>query len=192
LILFLANFLIDFSRTFFSNACVEGLYKCIDLAAVLKANGCIKSQGQVDCNGNCDTICGLAGCLGSGGQNICCDDASSPYNAEACTSQLASALGCILDGTLGGVFNCFDGDLDSIISTGGSNFYYGKGTTISGKDYMCILNQASTSAGWVDPTLSSVTDGRDGGAPICPSTRRLFEQRMEGMFSSHNHHSSRI
>ena len=53
-------FLIDFPRTFVSKTCVEGLYKCIDLAAVLKANGCIKSQGQVDCNGNrvadCDEL----------------------------------------------------------------------------------------------------------------------------------------
>jgi hypothetical protein len=165
------------------------MYRCIDLATQLKLNGCIKSQGQVDCTGTCRAVCGLAGCSGSGGQNICCDDASSPYNAEACTSQDS---GCTVGGTFGGSFNCFDGDPQSSVTTGGSNGYYGNGTTIPGKDYMCILNQNSTTPIWVDPTSGSVTEGGDGGAPICPSTRRLFEQRMEEMFSSYKQHNSKV
>ena len=172
-----------------SNCCIlknlkhaEGLYECTGLAQELRENSCFKGSTQVDCstNNGCNNICGSAGCIvgGSVAENICCDDASSSDNA-------------ILNVT--GSFNCMDGDPNSTDSSGGKNAYYGNGTTIPDKDYMCIRDLDSVADGtWDDPTTSGINDGSDGSAPICPNTRRLMELRMEELFSSYKKHNSKV
>lgn len=141
----------------------EGLYDCPGLANDLRQNGCIDGN-QVNCNGVCKNICGSAGCSGSGTQDICCAD-----------------------------FNCLDGDPFYPVSDGGNivgngTVYYGNGTSVADQDYMCIRDQDSVSNNWDDPNVF----GAGGGAPICPSARRLMELRMEELFSSYKKHNSKV
>ena len=143
----------------------EGLYDCPGLADDLRNNSCIADNGQVSCNGNtCKNVCGSAGCGGTGSQNICCAD-----------------------------FNCLDGDPSSPVPDGGNivgngTAYYGNGTSVADQDYMCIRDSDSVSNNWDNPAVF----GADGGAPICPSTRRLMERRMEELFSSYKKHNSKV
>lgn len=86
-----------------------------------------------------------------------------------------------------GAFNCYDGDpsnLDITTTTDFEDKYFGDGTTAtyygtnSSAPYMCIKNRGL-------PFIAGMT-------PNCPTTRRLFEERMEEMFSSYQKHNSKI
>ena len=90
-----------------------------------------------------------------------------------------------------GDFNCFDGDptnTDDPATYELENQYFGYGTTVAGRDYMCIRDGNSTTSNWNDPNST----GAGGGAPLCPSSRRLMERRMEELFSSYRKHNSKV
>ena len=70
-----------------------------------------------------------------------------------------------VDGPDSGLFNCLDGDPSD------STKYYGDGTTVADKDYMCIRDEYSTSNNWRDPNEF----GTDGGAPLCNSSAPAAE-----------------
>ena len=171
---------------------IEGLYDCPGLANNLRTNDCIETNGQVNCGASiaCGDLCGSAGCggvgtknaagdIGATPENICCDADSSPNKVSD-----------------GGTFNCFDGDPDSPVLNnqeqivGGGDAYFGDGTTVADRDYMCIRDVDSTTNSWINPNTTGV--GANGGAPICPNTRRLMELRMEELFSSYKKHNSKV
>ena len=112
------------------------------------------------------------------------DASCQPSGSNSATLKDTYDICCtsFVDGSDSGLFNCFDGDPNATTS------YYGNGTTVVGRDYVCIRDVLSVSNNWRDPTEF----GADGGAPICPNTRRLMELRMEELFSSYKKHNSKV
>ena len=171
------------------------MYSCPELAnevrETLNGTSCVGSNGQVNCNtAACTAACGNSGCDGSTGRNICCNDASSTYNAEL---RALDPPDLITEGS----FNCFDGDPNNPVTdstgttiVGGGDAYYGNETTVQGYNYMCIKDFDSTTPSWTNPEDS--TYGAAGGAPLCPSARRLMKLRMEELFSSYEKHNSKV
>ena len=79
----------------------------------------------------------------------------------------------------GGTFNCFDGDPETPVLNnqdnivGGGDEYFGDGTTVTDRDYMCIRDVDSTTTSWTNPNTTGV--GAGGGAPLCNSGAPVAE-----------------